>query len=625
MASATQDVHESRIKLPGFGLRLDYNLGDGPHQLFINALDNDDLGSGRAQLPLTTLREFEMLKFMNVVTDKPNWHEKVFDDSITSKWREEALSEDVDITNAMINWCISELRYKTKEFLKTGAVSVFNGDVVKSDYAIPKDLQEALKAAVAPLEQVPHHVKDWHPDSDNLVLDLVHPSLFPLIYGRTRILPYDTIGLEDCIKRSGEGIVVPVPPESENGIKHQTLKHSWQRPKPTTPFSRRFQWLPCDVDISDSARVRIKSYINNLHPQAHTALYSVIEEIIFRTIPLWNMSLRPLKDPKIRYKRIDYTDCVYDPDPEFWPLEDQPQQGDDENEDDFIERREEWFTDNRVVIQPEPGPFEPPVYNDDLSGNALETMTGAAVDLRRDYGNSGLQIIVKLANIHLTPEQPLYKGGSWHVEGQLVSSQTLLIHMVVLKLFQNEHICASAIYYYDSENITTSRLAFRQQSQVFTPINYRQDHHDWLEDVFGCQQNGPGVQDSGIVNTPEGRLLTWPNVLQHQVQPFRLEDPEKPGHRKILALFLIDPNIRITSTANVPCQQRDWWGEELRRGAIPKLPLEVQDQIFKRVDEFPISLNEAKEMRLELMDEKSRFVYCNDQAFSQHTFNLCEH
>jgi len=46
----------------------------------------------------------------------------------------------------------------------------------------------------------------------------------------------------------------------------------------------------------------------------------------------------------------------------------------------------------------------------------------------------------------LSPEKPNYDGGSWHVEGQL-----------------NEQICASALYYYDCENITESHLAFRQR------------------------------------------------------------------------------------------------------------------------------------------------------------------
>lgn len=40
------------------------------------------------------------------------------------------------------------------------------------------------------------------------------------------------------------------------------------------------------------------------------------------------------------------------------------------------------------------------------------------VDLKREY--QGLQVIVKLANIVLTPENPSYEGGTWHVEGQKV-------------------------------------------------------------------------------------------------------------------------------------------------------------------------------------------------------------
>jgi hypothetical protein len=53
----------------------------------------------------------------------------------------------------------------------------------------------------------------------------------------------------------------------------------------------------------------------------------------------------------------------------------------------------------------------------DAGGNLKEELR---VDLARDYAKRGLQIIVKLANIHLTPEKPEYAGGTWHVEGQLV-------------------------------------------------------------------------------------------------------------------------------------------------------------------------------------------------------------
>lgn len=58
-------------------------------------------------------------------------------------------------------------------------VSVYDGDIVKSDSAIPKPLKTALQAAAARLEDVPEFEKDWQPHMDEQVLDLVDPSLFP--------------------------------------------------------------------------------------------------------------------------------------------------------------------------------------------------------------------------------------------------------------------------------------------------------------------------------------------------------------------------------------------------------------------------------------------------------------
>ena len=113
-----------------------------------------------------------------------------------------------------------------------------------------------------------------------------------------------------------------------------------------------------------------------------------------------------------------------------------------------------------------------------------------------------------------------------------------------IQYVQNERIVATALYYYSSENITRSSLAFRQLSsaEAMGEIRYGQDVHDFLSDVFGCENNEGSVQEVGGVETREGRLLTFPNTLQHQVQPFELQDKTKPGHRKILALFLVDPS-----------------------------------------------------------------------------------
>jgi Protein of unknown function (DUF4246) len=149
----------------------------------------------------------------------------------------------------MVAWCIDELRYKAKIFEETGAVSVYNGDVVKSDTAVSDSLKAALREAVTALEDIPAREKDWHPGSDEKVLDLVHPSLFPLVYGRSRVLPDSLVGLDDCIRRCGEGEPVPVPSNKDTN----------QREEPGS-YSKQFQWLPCEVDVSGPGAKSVLSF-----------------------------------------------------------------------------------------------------------------------------------------------------------------------------------------------------------------------------------------------------------------------------------------------------------------------------------------------------------------------------
>lgn len=112
------------------------------------------------------------------------------------------------------------------------------------------------------------------------------------------------------------------------------------------------------------------------------------------------------------------------------------------------------------------------------------------------------------------------------------------------------------------------------------------------------------IQTLGSVLTRSGRLLAFPNVLQHQVQPFKLADPSKPGHRKILAMFLVDPYVRIPSTANVPPQQMDWWASELlKMDLFNSLPGEIFNLIMEFVG-FPFSWEDAVKIRQELMNER---------------------
>lgn len=285
-----------------------------------------------------------------------------------------------------MNWIIKELQWKAGVLKETGVLSVFDVGVLRSDTAVSKDVQEALKEAVKPFENASEDQKDYHPGSDNKVVDLVHPSLFPVVYGRTRVLADKVIGLDDCLSYVGQGDLVPIPSPETCGHLEQGRR----------PFSDKFQWLPCDVDLLDNGDCRIVSYINNAHPVRHKGLYEVVEKIISRAMPLWEKSLSQNKNVRIEYSKVEYGEH---PEPE-------PEQSEDEDEDDFWDRHQAW-RDSRPIILPEPGKFEVPEEWEKLN-------------MREHFPNTKMQVIVKLANIELTPETPSYDGGSWHIEGQLV-------------------------------------------------------------------------------------------------------------------------------------------------------------------------------------------------------------
>jgi hypothetical protein len=104
-------------------------------------------------------------------------------------------------------------------------------------------------------------------------------------------------------------------------------------------------------------------------------------------------------------------------------------------------------------------------------------------------------------------------------------------------------------------------------------------------------------------------------VLHHCVEPFSLADATQPGHQKTLALFLVDPCLCILSAANIPPQQKEWWAESVKASSVEAgLPMEVADNIIDKVDGFPIGLEEAKSLSLELTEERCATQAVMEQA-----------
>ncbi|MBT1187727.1 DUF4246 domain-containing protein [Streptomyces sp. CJ_13] len=479
-----------------------------------------------------TLRELEMMRCSAHLRAKPGWFDKRNDGDVVARWTREALAQG--LTEAQVRYVLAELaHYAALRDGRTGVeVSAVDG-VWQSDALVDDKLRSRLCEAVRVLEQVPEAEKDWHPGSDGQVLDLVHPSLF-------------------CLVNEVSG-------GPERAWLNPTDRYSRYE------FSEKFQWLPTDVDVSDDGDVAFRSYVNNVHPEVHRELASVLPELFARLRPLFENVLTDLRHPlPPRIKADPYG--WYDSEPE---RPEKSSYGDDETYAEAVRSWElaldDWW-ENRSPVIPDAPDFTPP------------ERPGASdrVDLR----GRRLQVIVKLATIHLTPDKPEYPGGSWHVEGMM-----------------NERIVSTGIYYWDSENITESRLSFRA---ALDDPGYEQNDDNGLREVYGLEDEDALNQTLGSASTPAGRCLAFPNVLQHRVGSFRLTDTTRPGHRKILAFFLVDPSESIVSTSDVPPQQP--WSNT-----------------------STMTLEQAKEHREQLMRERKFFVAEHNDQLYEREFSLCEH
>ncbi|KAJ1564342.1 hypothetical protein HK096_008449, partial [Nowakowskiella sp. JEL0078] len=358
---------------------------------------------------------------------------------------------------------------------------------------------------VATLENLAHSKHNWQHQSNNQIFDLIHPSLNCLIYNRTR-----------CSKRENAFIgeeKAEISSRTKNLLDY--VQKKWLSSERDIPdVSSKFQWLPSEFNVSEFGEVTIKSYINNLNVK-ETKIYCDIAAIFQRMLPLFERSVASLNT--LPFQRIEVEDddelllYSWNKNKLIWAFS--------ENNEELYHQLD-WF---KIPIPPLPKFFSPKLQTDPI------------------YSLKGknLQVIVKMSNIELTPENPVFQGGNWHIEGM-----------------ENEAIAATGIYYYSIKNITQSRLQFRNTFEIFS--HSAQDEFQGLGRAYNFVNESDNVQISGNVVAMEGRCVTFPNFHHHRLEPFELLDKTQPGHRKILAFFLVHPKVTITSTKHIPPQQKDW-------------------------------------------------------------------
>jgi len=83
--------------------------------------------------------------------------------------------------------CIHELRAKALHFQRSCIIPTLDTEnlcIAKSDTVVKPTLHDELVAAFAQLGADQASAVDWQPRSGDMVQNLVHPSMYPFVYGK---------------------------------------------------------------------------------------------------------------------------------------------------------------------------------------------------------------------------------------------------------------------------------------------------------------------------------------------------------------------------------------------------------------------------------------------------------
>ena len=431
-------------------------------------------------------------------------------------------------------------------------------------------------------------------------------------------------------------------------------------------WSRRFQRLPCEFQFrggEGSPTGEITSYINGLHPSHYKDLYGCISSIISLAVPIWNDVLilngrdrspvrirtygaekRALPDwmssnidaageewrvefPGLEEKVKAYLalpDLGVPPNPEkYWTVEDW------DVGEDWESRMFLWdalCTKHKRLgryLHPEPGvSFN---YKDWKAGRTAKAKIPKeangnfrpgvdkdheyyTVSLQDTFQKEGLQVIVGMTSIELSPDNPTAPVEPWQLQGLL-----------------NDHVVATAICFFEVDNIATeARLSFQQKTRLalrnteYHPMATDEwGDHQAIAAVFGVPENAdyggeePSEQALGSVSVRTGRMVVFPNVLEFRREALCLADETRPGRLRYLILELVDPHYRVCSTRNVPPQRHDWWVQASLAQidwAARGVPEELIAEIADRLPPWPIGQAEAVALRDDFRVDKELFL-----------------
>ncbi|KAF9245641.1 hypothetical protein BU15DRAFT_85367 [Melanogaster broomeanus] len=517
-----------------------------------------------------TVTDLAMSRFSAFIRRENNWWNHLHDPDVRARWTTEGLAHTwtVRAPSSEIEVWLSESQEGELLWIVEYVLSELDG------YARLRDVQHEC--------QVSCYERIWESDSllsdaaaadfnssitalrapqegaeNELTHSILDPSLHCLIFGRT--LAYDP--------SNPQLLRVEPPPIAFD-------------PENTSAVSKHRAYLPTDFAVSPSGTVEATSYINNLHPRCKP-LYTRFEDILSGCIPLFEHVLTDLHRENVLEPRIkgpaSSLSVLDEPEPpEF--------NADDLGWANYESKKRRWWMSWPVLLPDVP----PSGYTGGLEARRH------IVRLR----DRSLQVIFHVFETRLHPGGPPYEGSEWHVQGM-----------------GNERIVACAYYYASvvcsQENITGNTLEFR--TAVKSPQPFHSGHREAMRQLWGLTDNDHCHQFLGSVPVRGKLCIAFPNIYQHKHTGFSLLDPSRPGHQRVVGIFLVDPDIQpIPSTTRVPPQQKSWvrWCIEERK----LFAVELVDKIMSETEGL-MDAREADIVRKDMLEERASFRIKNNEHY----------
>ncbi|KAF8844117.1 hypothetical protein BDN67DRAFT_1059389 [Paxillus ammoniavirescens] len=514
-----------------------------------------------------TVTDLAMSRFSAFIRREEDWWKYIHDPVVRARWAAEGCGH---------TWTISAPSSEIEVWLSDSQEGETSGSYVEyvlgelSGYAQLRDIFSQVScydriwesdsiltgSAAATFRSDIAALSDTLPipeEEYELTRSILDPSLYCLIYGRT--LAYD--------------------PSNPHSLRPEPLPRAYY-PENTSAVCKHRAYLPTDFAVSPSGTAKAISYINNLHPR-HQTLYRRFEEILSKCIPLFEHVLTDLHRKNVSEPRIK---C-----PKSWAFYEEPEPpefGMDDIEWATFEAKKRRWIMSRPVVVPDVSP----------SGYLGGLEARRHIVRLRDRN---LQVIFHVFETRLHPGgQPYAERSLWHVQGM-----------------KNERIAACTYYYASVDNITGSALEFR--TAVKSPQPFVPDDREAMLQLWGLAEHDPCHQHLGSVPIRENLCVAFPNIYQHRHSGFSLSDPSRPGHQRVVGIFLVDPDIQpIPSTARVPPQQKSW----VRRG-IEESKLFAVELIDKIMDETEglMDEREAELVRKDMLVERDQLQTKNNQQY----------